>query len=184
MFLLSWSAYWETIWWLGWSVFPEATKPWKRWLLRAEPVEICLPRMGRIFCFVFRQCLFYLKYVLMLFFMSEMVYVFILNIFSSDWLFQTCSTSCVSVSFNYRKWQGTYGHGKAWKKSCHGKSWKSHGKCGIKKVMEILEKSWNFSTACREWLTRSSDNCISIGLLQWFGYERVSVYVLNSKSSC
>ena len=45
---------------------------------------------------------------------------------------------------------------------------------GIKnKIMEIqkvMEKSWNFSTAYRESGMRNSDNSISIGLLQWFGY--------------
>ena len=72
------------------------------------------------------------------------------------------------------------------KQSCHGMSWKSHGKWANKnKVMEIqkvMEKSWNFSTTYRESRMRYSDNSISMGLLQWFGYGRLLVYVLNSKS--
>ena len=53
------------------------------------------------------------------------------------------------------------------------------------KVMEIhkvMEKSWNFSTDYRESRMRNSDNSISIGLLQWFVYGTLSVYVLNFKS--
>ena len=56
-------------------------------------------------------------------------------------------------------------------------SWKSmeknlvmekSGKMGRKnKVMEILKKSLNFFTADHELRTRSSDNSISTGLLQW-----------------
>ena len=47
--------------------------------------------------------------------------------------------------------------------------------------MEVLKKSWNFLTADHESRTRSSDNSISTGLLQWFGYGRLSVYVLDSQ---
>ena len=50
------------------------------------------------------------------------------------------------------------------KKSCHGKSWKSHGKWAKKvkswKFKKVMEKSWNFSTACRESCMRNSDNSI------------------------
>ena len=53
------------------------------------------------------------------------------------------------------------------KKSCHGKSWKSHRKWAKKVVMEIqkghgkvMEKSWNFSTAYRESRMMNSDNSI------------------------
>ena len=46
-----------------------------------------------------------------------------------------------------------------------------------------MEKSWNFSAAYSEACMRNSDNSISINrLLQCFGYGRLSVYVLNSKS--
>ena len=58
------------------------------------------------------------------------------------------------------------------------KSWKMGKK---NKVMEILKKSWNFFTADHESRTRSSDNSISTGLLQWFGYGRLSVNVLDSQ---
>ena len=44
-----------------------------------------------------------------------------------------------------------------------------------------MEKSWHFSIAYHESSTRSSDNSISRGILQWFGYGRLSVYVLDSK---
>ena len=49
------------------------------------------------------------------------------------------------------------------------------------KVKEILKKSWNFFTADHESRTRSSNNSTSTGLLQWFGYGRLSVYVLDSQ---
>ena len=49
-------------------------------------------------------------------------------------------------------------------------------------IQKVMEKSWNFSTAYRDSGMRNSDNSISIGLLQWFGYGRLSVYVLNYKS--
>ena len=66
--------------------------------------------------------------------------------------------------------QGSHSHGKAIKKSCHGKSWKGRGKWAEKiKVMEIIkypEKSWNFFTADHESRTSSSDNSISTCLLQ------------------
>ena len=72
------------------------------------------------------------------------------------------------------------------KKTCHGKSWKSHGKWAKKikswKFKKVMEKSWIFSTAYRESRMRNSDNSISIGLLQCFGYDRLSVDVLYSKS--
>ena len=73
------------------------------------------------------------------------------------------------------------------KKSCHGKSWKSHGNLAKKikswKFEKVIEKSWIFSTAYSEARMRNSDNSISINrLLQCFGYGRLSVYVLNSKS--
>ena len=58
------------------------------------------------------------------------------------------------------------------------KSWK-WAKNKVLKSENILKKSWNFSTAYHESRTRSSDNAISIGLMQWFGYGRLSVYVLN-----
>ena len=56
------------------------------------------------------------------------------------------------------------------------------------KVMEnghknkVMKKSLHFSTAYRESRLRNSDNSIFIGLLQWFGCGRLSVYVPNSKS--
>ena len=65
----------------------------------------------------------------------------------------------------------------------------SHGKWAKKikswKFKNVMEKSWNFSTAYHESRMRNSDNSTSrrsIGLLQCFGYGRLSVYVLNSKS--
>ena len=81
-------------------------------------------------------------------------------------------------------------HGKAWKKILSWKVMEKSWKMGQQnKVMEIqkchgkvMEKSWNFSTAYRESRMRNSDNSISIGLLQCFGYGRLSVYVLNSTS--
>ena len=43
----------------------------------------------------------------------------------------------------------------------------SHGKWAKKikswKFKKVMEKSWNFSTACRESRMRNSDNSISIG---------------------
>ena len=52
-------------------------------------------------------------------------------------------------------------------KSCHGKSWKSHGKLAKKikswKFKKVIEKSWNFSTAYSEARMRNSDNSIFIG---------------------
>ena len=68
------------------------------------------------------------------------------------------------------------------KKSCHGKSWKMGGKNKVMEIQKVMEKSWNFSAAYRESRMRNSDNYMSIGLLQWFGYGTFSVYVLNSNS--
>ena len=68
------------------------------------------------------------------------------------------------------------------KQSCHGKSWKIDDKNKFMEIHKVMEKSCNFSTAYRESCMRNCDNSISIGLLQWFGYGILSVYVLNSKS--
>ena len=46
----------------------------------------------------------------------------------------------------------------------------------VVEIQKVMEKSWNFSTAYREACMRNSDNSISIGLLQWFGYGKLSVY--------
>ena len=82
--------------------------------------------------------------------------------------------------------QGSHRHGKAWKKSCHGKVMENGQKSKVMEIQKghgkVMEKSWNFSTAYRESRMRNSDNSISIGLLQCFGYRRLSVYVLYSKS--
>ena len=74
-----------------------------------------------------------------------------------------------------QSWKSMEKHGK---KSCHGKVMENGQK---NEVMEILKKSWNFFTADHESRTRSSDNSISTGLLQWFGFGRLSVYVLDSQ---
>ena len=58
--------------------------------------------------------------------------------------------------------------------SCHGNSLKSHAKRaksksshGNRKYSEkVMQKTWNFSTAYYESRTRSSDNSISMGVLQ------------------
>ena len=74
------------------------------------------------------------------------------------------------------------------KKSFHGskvmeKSWKIGEKIESWKFKKVIEKSWNFSTAYSEARMRNSDNSIYIyRLLQCFGYGRLSIYVLNSKS--
>ena len=67
------------------------------------------------------------------------------------------------------------------KKSCHGKSWKMGRKNKVLEIKEYPEKSWNFVTTGHESHTRSSNNSISTGLLQWCGYGRLSVYVLDSQ---
>ena len=62
------------------------------------------------------------------------------------------------------------------KKSCHGKSWKSHEKWAEKMKswkFKKVENLWNFSTAYRESRMRNSDNSISIGILQCFRYDRL-----------
>ena len=64
------------------------------------------------------------------------------------------------------------------KKSCHGK-WAEKIKSW--KLRKYPEKAWNFFTADHESRTRSSDNSISTGLLQWLGYGRLSIYVLDSQ---
>ena len=48
------------------------------------------------------------------------------------------------------------------------------------RVPTVMEKHGKKSY--RESRMTNSDNSISIGLLQWFGYGRLLVYVLNSKS--
>ena len=42
----------------------------------------------------------------------------------------------------------------------------------------IMEELWHFSTTYRKSRVRSSDNSISIVI---YGYDELSVYVLNSK---
>ena len=81
-----------------------------------------------------------------------------------------------------QSWKSIEKHGK---KYCHGKSWKSHGNWAEKikswKLKNILKKSSNFFTADHKLRTRSSDNSISTGVLQWFGYGGLSVYVPDSQ---
>ena len=60
-----------------------------------------------------------------------------------------------------------------WPKKCHGNR---------KYSEKVMEKFWNFSTAYHVSCTRSADDSVPIGLLQWFGYEGLSVYVLVSQS--
>ena len=86
------------------------------------------------------------------------------------------NVTCMLNTWLNGRWcvlQGSHSHGKAWKKIL---SWKMGKK---NKVMEILKKSWNFFTADHDSRTRSSDNSISTGLLQWLCYGRLSVYVLD-----
>ena len=74
--------------------------------------------------------------------------------------------------------QGSHSHGKAWKSMEKNLVMENGQK---NKAMEILKNSWNFFTADHESCKRSSDNSISTGVLQWFGYGRLSVYVLDSQ---
>ena len=46
----------------------------------------------------------------------------------------------------------------------------------VVEIQKVMEKSWNLST------DHAWEIPIIPGLLQWFGYDRLSVYVLNSKS--
>ena len=73
----------------------------------------------------------------------------------------------------------------SWKSMEKNLVMESHGKWAEKikswKLKNILKKSWNFFTADHESRTRNSDNSISTGLLQWFGYGTLSVYVLDSQ---